>query len=557
MNRKVVTHWLNRALLTAVGGLLAAAPQALAEGGNVPDQGRRLHGTARERLERTNLILSTARQNNLPLQGVSLSQGQLTAPGQSGSALVNVTFTRTIAGEPVTFRILAARPHVNRYAAAPASPSATAWEYKVEYTSASLGTAPLCPGEEADRWALALPGSWGGSTYSTFSTSTIAFGCLPRVAAPTRGGVAAKCVEMGYAPWQSSDPRIDGSTLPLSAADSLRYHVTCTSLASADYCGEGTSNTLSGTPIKLYHPGNIQTQVDDSGKVRIAPGPVHTDYYFEAAWALVDASTGQPVTSAALPSRVRAQALCLTKKRWATLPLHGTCIADNDEDPLNNRLPDPRNPDSPWGTQYCEDYTHAELIQKGAVLFSYSKFLDAALYRFQNQVTGEYLTTSQIYILPMATDNLKAIYFPDPAVFANAGQYLLANDGLDDSYEGPLFRPETPPHLFEGAAVSPLRRYRAQAGSPPYAVDTFLTVSDTSGVAVPGNYGQEAIEGYVYAGAAIPDQAPALKLYRSLSTGTFLTTSRTEFVTVSHVSQTSTPMGYLPRLEHYAAPVPW
>ncbi|MDC0712547.1 ADYC domain-containing protein [Stigmatella sp. ncwal1] len=554
MNRKDTRHWQNRALLTAVWGLLAAAPPALGEG-KIPDQGRLLHGTARGRLERPNIALSTASLASGALPGVSIDRGQLrqVSSGMAGSAFVNVSFTHTLANELVTFRITGAQPHINRYAGPSASPSATVWEYKVEYSSPSLGTGALCPGGPEDQWALALPGLWNGSTLSVNNSVTFAFACLPRVEAPTLGGVAAKCVELGYPPWQSNDPRIDGTALSLSHQDALRHHVTCTSMASADYCGEATPNTLSGTPITLYHSGNVPAQTDASGQVRVAGGPVREDYFFEAAWALVDTATQQPITSSTLPSRVRAQAMCLTKKRWSTLPLRGTCIADHDESELTHRLADPRNPDAP-SAKYCEDYTRDELIQQGAVLFSYSKFLDAALYRFQHITTGAYLTTSKIIISPQ-DHPLTTIYLPDPSVFLDSANYRLADDGLDDSYEGPLFKLETPSHLFEGVTVSPLQRFR----------DTdiprkFITLVGSSGVSTPAGYAMHEVEGYVYADAVPPPSGPSLRLYKSVGSNRYLTTTHEEFVPsapLTYTPLTVTPMGYLPRLEYYAAPRPY
>ncbi|MDC0712548.1 ADYC domain-containing protein [Stigmatella sp. ncwal1] len=557
MNRKDTRHWQNKALLTAVWGLLAAAPPALGEG-KIPDQARLLHGTARGRFERVSLPLSTAKLGTQPLAGVALSSGQLQTQGMAGNAFVNVAFTQTLANEQVTFRITAAQRHVNRYAQGSANPSATAWEYKVEYSSPSLGSGALCPGAAEDQWALALPGVWNGGAYTVNSSGFFAFACLPRVTAPTLGGVAAKCVELGYAPWQNNDPRIDGTSLSLSEGDVLRYHVACTSLASADYCGQATPNTLSGTPITLYHLGNVPTQMDESGIARIAGGPVREDYFFEAAWALVDAGTGQYIVSSTLPSRVRAQAVCLTKKRWSTLPVNGTCVADQDSDPFNDRLPDPRrHHDKP--ARYCEDYTQDELLQKGAVLFSYSKFLDAGLYRFKHISNGEYLTTSQILIKPTQpiTDStnpqFKTLYQPDPSVFFDADKYRLADNGLPDSYEGPLFKPNTPTHLFDSVAVSPLLRYRA-SGFDLFLPEQFLTLVSNSGVVVPANYSQNGVEGYVYAEETPPTSAPSFRLYRR-GTGSYLSTIHTNRVPANYGS--ATPMGYLPPLVNYAAERPY
>lgn len=562
MNRKDTTHWLHRVLLTTLGGLMAAAPQALAEG-NVPDQGRRLHGTARERLERTNINLSSARQGNFFLSGVTLEHGQLRAQGMSGNDFIHVKFTQTLANELVTFRITAAQRHKNRYGSPIALPSPHTWEYKVEYSSPSLGTGPLCPGTEEDQWSLAIPGDWAGS-HLTKNPYRFAFACLPRVAAPTLGGVAAKCAELGYPPWQSHDPRIDGTSLPLTQEDALRHHVVCTALASADYCGEATPNTLNGTPIKLFHTGNVPVETNTSGQVRIGAGPVYQDYLFEAAWALVDVKTGQFINSSNSQAEpVRAQAVCLTKKRWSSLPLRGTCIADNDSDELTSRLPDPRLPDS---GKYCEDYTRDELLQKGAVLFSYSMFLDAGLYRFKHDTTQQYITTAQIILNPSLTgtepieERYKRIYQLDPAIFPDAGKYQLADQGLPDSYEGPVFRPSAPSHLFEGTPVSRLLRYR-KAGSLANEPANFFTAVEGSGVAIPTDFFLDGVEGSLYTGVTPPASGPGLLLFQNSAQGSFLTTGNKDLVPETPSELYSPliedPMGYLPPVDAYAPPRPY
>jgi hypothetical protein len=562
MNRKDTTHWLNRLLLTAMGGLMAAAPQALAEG-HVPEQGRRIHGTARERFERLSIDLSTARKGSVSLSAVNVDHGQLRAQGLNGSDFVNVKFTHAIDNEQVTFRILAAQPHKNRYGGSAASPSIKTWEYKVEYSSPSLGTGLLCPGTSEDHWALAVPSDWAGSNL-TKNLSRFAFACLPRVTGPARGGVAAKCVELGYPPWQNTDPRIDGTLLPLTQENAFRHYAVCTALTSADYCGEATPNTLNGTPIKLFHTGNVPVETNASGQVHIGAGPVYQDYLFEAAWALVDVKTGQfinsPTSSADL---VRAQAVCLTKKRWTSLPLRGTCTADNDDDALTSRLPDPRLPDS---SKYCEEYTRDELVQKGAVLFSYSMFLDAGLYRFKHSTTQQYLTTSHIIFTPGLTGNEtidernKRLYQPDPALFPDADKYHLADKGLPDSYEGPVFRPSAPQHIFESTPVSRLLRYR-KTGSPANEPANFFTVVEGTYLTIPQDFVLDGIEGSLYAAEAPPVPGPALLIHQNNALGAFLTTGNRDLVPTTP-SETynpliEEPMGYLPPVDSYAWPRPY
>ncbi len=69
-------------------------------------------------------------------------------------------------------------------------------------------------------------------------------------------GVIAKCVTWGYEPWSLGS----------------EVHATCTRMARADYCGDGTPHTEDGTEIDIFD--TLGVQVSDE-----APG-----FDFEAGW---------------------------------------------------------------------------------------------------------------------------------------------------------------------------------------------------------------------------------------------------------------------------------
>lgn len=69
-----------------------------------------------------------------------------------------------------------------------------------------------------------------------------------------RGSSIAKCVELGYKPWGGYEPQL----------------ASCVRALRADYCGDGTSYTVTGTQVNLY---------DDAG---VASDSV--DWTVEAAW---------------------------------------------------------------------------------------------------------------------------------------------------------------------------------------------------------------------------------------------------------------------------------
>jgi hypothetical protein len=93
----------------------------------------------------------------------------------------------------------------------------------------------------------------GGGGWS--DTPSITFGC--------RGTVLAKCVELGYKPWQT----VDGKSL-------RDHHQACTRMIRADYCGDGSANTFNGWQLNIFDNLDIQTLEPGLGS-----------WGFEARWA--------------------------------------------------------------------------------------------------------------------------------------------------------------------------------------------------------------------------------------------------------------------------------
>ncbi len=119
-----------------------------------------------------------------------------------------------------------------------------------ELTYFSLETAArenLCgPGGRG----LFVAGQWDQTGAHRDSPDLVTYSCT--------AGVIAKCVAWGYKPWKVG-------------AD---MHQTCTRMARADYCGDGTPHTENGTPIDVFDGEGIQT-----------PASVPGDgFAFEAAW---------------------------------------------------------------------------------------------------------------------------------------------------------------------------------------------------------------------------------------------------------------------------------
>jgi hypothetical protein len=245
-------------LVAACGGSDVASEQGITEHGstqlvslngrkaNGPVlNGRKPNGTALDGLFVASVNLAGATQAGAALTGVSLAKSSFSATTAAkktitGTALAGATFTATLSdGSTLPIKVDA----VSQLAA----PNADLLGYSVSYQTAS-STSALC-GYELDGSAVqAVPvigsfnygqGVTGGGSYTT-STSVFTFAC--------RHYAIEKCIEFGYAPWKNTN----GTTLQ-------NAWVACTRMLRADYCGDGTPNTVDGTIIDVYDRYNIQT----------------------------------------------------------------------------------------------------------------------------------------------------------------------------------------------------------------------------------------------------------------------------------------------------------
>jgi hypothetical protein len=198
-------------------------------------------------------------------------------------------------------------------------------------------------------------------------------------------GAIAKCYRWGFQGWN-----------PVPANAKARVQA-CTRMAMADYCGDGRSHTVEGTPIDHDTVERaIAGQIPDLADV----GP-----WFETAWTGTAKGGSLPELPDWNGDERIGGALCLSKKRWDTIPLAsglGGCP----------RLPDPRVQTRPWPTkdgpkvqtfngEYCDYRAHGsvdyqELQDHGALLFNASPFLDAQLSLWTHATRGTHLTTSHL-----------------------------------------------------------------------------------------------------------------------------------------------------------------
>ncbi|WP_240359075.1 ADYC domain-containing protein [Pyxidicoccus trucidator] len=191
-------------------------------------------------------------------------------------------------------------------------PSGSTFLYRVQIRTSSGTPTELCaPSAGAAGWAWAVPvkGLFNATGDRSDSAYAFTLGC--------EAGVIAKCYRWGYKPW------LDGAQ---TGKVTLAHHA-CTRMARADYCGNGTSFTQDGTPIRLWDSlsPNVITPPSDAG----TPG-----MSFEAGWN----GTGPA---------------CLSHWRWKHLPAQ-SCVELNppiygNDGGITNDCRDPHNP---YGTYH-------------------------------------------------------------------------------------------------------------------------------------------------------------------------------------------------------------
>lgn len=213
------------------------------------------------------LKIGGVRVDNVRLQGTVL-WGDLGGRTISGMDFVGATVSETEPDGAVFDSTITA------IQSDPQDPSGEILLYTLTAYDPGTGTVRnVCDADPwGGQWATPVYGSWDTTGAHIPSPTQFMFGCT--------SGVVAKCVRWGYRPWKS----VNGKSL----AD---YHQTCTRLARADYCGDGTTHTENATLIDLY---------DDLGIQKKAPFELTSPLVFEAAWT----SRG---------------AYCLTKDRWLKL----------------------------------------------------------------------------------------------------------------------------------------------------------------------------------------------------------------------------------------------
>jgi hypothetical protein len=223
--------------------------QEVVSANGVSLNGVSLNGVSLNGVSLNGVSLNGVSLNGVSLNGVSLNGVSLNGVSLNGVSLngTSLTGTRSDTGEALTLPVAGTTLvgmlsngdtlalHVEG-AAALTGANSDLTAYTITYDS-DLGALPLCDGTNE---AVAVAGTWstlagvpGGGAYTASNTS-FTLAC--------RFMTIAKCLELGYKPWQGYQPELES----------------CVRLLRGDYCGDGTPYTVTGHQVNLFDDAGVQ-----------------------------------------------------------------------------------------------------------------------------------------------------------------------------------------------------------------------------------------------------------------------------------------------------------
>ncbi|WP_375759445.1 ADYC domain-containing protein [Corallococcus exercitus] len=484
-------------------------------------QGTLLHGS--ERFETVNIPLDSFETATAPA-GFTCTKSALMVGGRlvglqscsganppisilEGASLVGTTFRAPFEGRSVKLTIEEVRCHASITGPVFACTTQNLadgkafWEYRVTAATEDTVSQPLCP--TGSGFALAAPHAWSAGGELLPNPEYFTFACAAKNEGTASlpffvgGGVVAKCIDWGYPPWATS--------YPVNVA--MEYHQLCTRMAMADYCGEGRSNTLDGTPLKFM--GAQDAILLNAGGLP----PTVEGYSLEAVWKVDDCGDVRP--------------LCLGKKRWDTLPLEATCV--------NKSLLI-----APRATRPCDSMNLAAYANS-TLLVSYSLFIDRSLVMFKD-ANNTYVTTTAVTVDQATIEGGSKV--TGVLLDMDANGMADATSFTAQRKEGPILSPKLPANIRArmSSFIKPL--YRCVDGNGRYLLTDKSTCDGLPGFFLKVINGDQAIEGFVYSSVDVTStgQRRPLKLWRSLTTAGVYATSTQAPPGFSFVRE----LGYLP-----------
>jgi hypothetical protein len=195
--------------------------------------GTSLNGTSLNGTSLNGTSLNGTSLNGTSLNGTSLNGTSLNGTSLNGTDFIGAHLNGTLSnGETLEMRIDNIAPLTGA--------NSDVLAYTVS-ASVDGGWVPLC-GYDTDgsvKAAIPVAGSWNVTTGAwSDDGNTFSWAC--------RKASVAKCVEFGYKSWEGF-------------AD---HHHACVRMLRADYCGDGTPHTITGTPINLYDNTGVQADTE-------------------------------------------------------------------------------------------------------------------------------------------------------------------------------------------------------------------------------------------------------------------------------------------------------
>lgn len=235
----------------------------------------------------------SGRQKHLKLEATVF----LGIPGPWPDGMRGAVFVGTLDdGDPVHLRVDGVEPV--------GDPRAGYFAYRVEFFADGTWQ-PLCGRDEKGDPVPAIPlsGRWdyregvpGGGSHLEDDRS-FTFAC--------EGRVLAKCVAMGYPPWQRGLLCTMGTGHRRSCVRTTLapFHQACTRAMRADYCGDGLAHTEDGTAVLIYDGVGIRADTEE--------------WLFEAEWD-------------------EHGARCLSRQRVASLGEESPCLRERVQESCGN-----------------------------------------------------------------------------------------------------------------------------------------------------------------------------------------------------------------------------
>jgi hypothetical protein len=223
--------------------------------------GKQLNGIQLNGIQLNGIQLNGIQLNGSVLEGTTLGGARLSGADLAGALMVGVLDD----GSTVPLRLDAVvqdqEPSPNpRGHGPPVMDNGDVYFHLVSFSTDGATWSPLCGTDAAGATIAAIPvaGTWdpgwgvpGGGAHRD-DPAIFTFAC--------RHQAIAKCVEMGYKPWRSVESC--GGGAGCARSDLMPHLQACTRLLRADYCGDGDSWTVDGTPIDLYDGVGIQLDTE-------------------------------------------------------------------------------------------------------------------------------------------------------------------------------------------------------------------------------------------------------------------------------------------------------